>query len=66
MYRSFYEGSELLGLPVLALFLFLVVFVGVVFRLYVTGRKDPRYDELANLPLRDDAPATRGEGARHV
>jgi hypothetical protein len=30
-------------------------------RLFVSGRKDPRYDLLATLPL-DDAPAPRARG----
>ena len=66
MYRSFYEGSDLLHLPILALILFLGVFLGVVAYVYVVRRKDDRFDELANLPLRDDVPAVRGDGARHV
>jgi cytochrome c oxidase cbb3-type subunit 4 len=65
MYRAFYEAGGLLHLPILALLLFLWVFVGVVAWVYVVRRRDPRFDELSLLPLRDDAPAPDGDGARH-
>ena len=65
MYRSFYEGSDLLHLPLLALVLFLGIFVGVVAWVYVVRRRDPRFDELAHMPLQDDEPASCGDGARH-
>lgn len=65
MYKAFYAGSDLLHLPLLTLFLFLGIFVGVVAWVYVVRRRDPRFDELANLPLRDDQPAPGGHGARH-
>lgn len=51
MYQEFYRTSELLHLPLLALLLFLAVFVGVVVRVFVYGRKDNTFDRLAQIPF---------------
>jgi hypothetical protein len=61
MYRDFYAGHDLLAFPLFALLFFVAVFAAVLVRLFVSGRKDPRYDLLATLPL-DDAPAPRARG----
>ncbi|CAN5289452.1 hypothetical protein BH09MYX1_BH09MYX1_59620 [soil metagenome] len=49
MYRELMSHSSLLGLPLLALFLFIVVFAGIVIRTFRQRAAD--YDDLAKLPL---------------
>ena len=49
MYRDLMIHSTLLVLPLLALFLFVGVFVAIVIRTFGRGAKD--YEALANLPL---------------
>lgn len=41
------------GLPLFALLLFVLVFIGVVFRTY--GRKADAYSAIARLPLEDES-----------
>ncbi|MCP3140190.1 cbb3-type cytochrome oxidase subunit 3 [Pyxidicoccus xibeiensis] len=56
MYKQFYQGMSLTELPLFALFLFIVVFLGVC--AWVFGvRRSQDFDALARLPL-----AERGEG----
>ncbi|HEY1098655.1 MAG TPA: hypothetical protein VGF99_06995 [Myxococcota bacterium] len=50
MWRSFYEHAELLELPLLSMFLFLVTFAGASFFGWRIKADDPR----ASLPLADD------------
>lgn len=52
MYRELMTHSTLLGLPLLALFLFIAVFTGIVVRTY--RRRAAAYDDLASLPLGND------------
>ncbi|AKU92985.1 CcoQ/FixQ family Cbb3-type cytochrome c oxidase assembly chaperone [Vulgatibacter incomptus] len=54
MYQEFYRNSALLHLPLVALLLFLAVFVGTLAWLFVFQRKSPRFDRLADLPLELD------------
>jgi hypothetical protein len=54
MYGQFYAGMSLAGLPLFALFLFLAVFVAVVLRVTLLGRR-PELDRMARLPLEDAA-----------
>ena len=67
MYTEFYRGGGLLDLPLVALFLFLGAFLGVV--LFATRRRDTeRLARLAGLPLEEDAPRqphNHPEGIRH-
>jgi hypothetical protein len=58
MWKSFYENSELLELPLLSMFLFLVTFVGAAFFGWRIKNDDPR----VSLPLQDDD----GRGERSV
>lgn len=56
------SASPLLALPLMALFLFVVVFVGI---LLVTMKKSaPLYDPVARLPLADDPPTHIHERGR--
>lgn len=59
MYQEFYRGSELLHLPLFTLLFFVSVFFAVVLWLFVFRRKDPKFDELAAMPLLQE----RTEGA---
>jgi len=47
-----FEGSPLMLLPLVSLFLFLGAFVVVFVRAYLKRAKD--YDDVASLPLADD------------
>jgi hypothetical protein len=55
MKQEFLAASTWLDLPLLALGIFVCLFVAVVLRLYVVGRNDARWDSTARLPLADDA-----------
>lgn len=56
MYKQFYQGMALTELPLFALVLFIMVFLGVV--AWVFGvRRSRDFDTLAQMPL-----AERGEG----
>jgi cytochrome c oxidase cbb3-type subunit 4 len=56
MYKQFYQGMALTELPLFALVLFIMVFLGVV--AWVFGvRRSRDFDTLAHMPL-----AERGEG----
>ncbi|MBZ4416920.1 CcoQ/FixQ family Cbb3-type cytochrome c oxidase assembly chaperone [Myxococcus sp. RHSTA-1-4] len=58
MYKQFYQGMALTELPLFALVLFIMVFLGVV--AWVFGvRRSRDFDTLAQMPL-----AERGEGGR--
>ncbi len=50
MWKSFYENAELLELPLLSMFLFLVTFAGASFFGWRIKADDPR----CSLPLQDD------------
>ncbi len=63
MYRQFYAGMGFGHLPLFALLLFLTVFVAVVLRVTVFGRR-PELDRLARLPLDEAAPPARPEEIR--
>lgn len=52
MYRQLLEHSSLLIYPLVALFLFLGVFIAQVIRTY--ARRATAYDSAAALPLTDD------------
>lgn len=54
MYQEFYRGSSLLHLPLFSLILFLTVFIGTLFWLFVWRRRDPRFERLAAIPLEGD------------
>lgn len=54
MYKSFYEGSTLLHLPIFVLIFFLAVFVGTILWLFVFQRRSGRFSRLAYLPLDSD------------
>ena len=53
MFADFFSGSDLLLYPLLAMFLFLAVFLAVLGR--VLFRPARRLDRLSSLPLDDDA-----------
>ena len=52
MYRDLLANSSLLALPLVALFLFIAVFVGVV--VGALSRSRAEIDECAALPLHDE------------
>ena len=58
MYRELFRGSPLLVLPLIALGLFVAVYLAQTLRTLL-GRRG-RYDAVAALPLMDDAPPTSG------
>jgi type II secretory pathway component PulF len=49
MYPELMAHSTLLALPLLALFLFIAVFVGIVMRTF--RQRAAHYDDLARLPM---------------
>lgn len=55
MMRETLSQTDLLELPLLAFFFFLVTFTFVVARVIARGRKDSRYAALECLPLAADA-----------
>ncbi len=57
MYRQFYQGMELTHLPLFALLLFVVLFLGIVAWAFVL-RRGQDFEALAHLPL---AESDRGE-----
>mgnify|MGYP001267691350 CR=1 FL=1 len=55
MYQEFYRNSQYLDLPLFALLLFMAVFVGTVFWLFVVQRKNKvRFERLAAMPLEEE------------
>lgn len=53
MFRTLFEDSDLLGLPVSSMLVFMTVFVAVI--AFVTRRsRKPVYERMALLPLADD------------
>ena len=52
MYRELMSHSTLLGLPLLALFLFIAVFAAIVVRTY--RQRAAHYDDLARLPFESE------------
>jgi hypothetical protein len=50
MYKAFYSGNELLLLPVLSMFLFMVVFLIASVRAFRMRETEP----MSALPLQDD------------
>ena len=57
MWKSFYENSEYLELPLLSMFLFLITFIGASVLAWRRGGKD---EYQASLPLQSDDSA-RGQ-----
>jgi len=55
MYAQFYAGSRLIDLPLFALLLFVVTFVGVLVRTSVAKRRGD-FESVARLPLDDGRP----------
>ncbi len=49
---EYFQSSDLLGWPLLAMALFIAVFVASIIRL--ARRRAADYDEIARLPLEDD------------
>lgn len=66
MYREFYEASALLELPVVAMALFALVFLGAVWRAFSSERTGEQ-ERLSRLPLEPEehAPQIHG-GKRHA
>jgi len=63
MFQEAYRGSEILHLPMFALFLFIGVFVGTLVWLFVFQRHSDRFARLARIPLdaeSDVASSNRG------
>lgn len=58
MWKSFYAGNELLGLPLVTMFLFIAIFAGVVWRVTRPSRRAELEHE-AMLPLDDGPPPNR-------
>lgn len=64
MLRKFLEGITLTDLPVVAMLLFLAIFLAVIVRVFQRARF-AEYDRMSNLPLQDDLPQEqRGTGGR--
>jgi hypothetical protein len=62
MWKEFYSSASLLDLPVVAMWLFMGTFVGVVVRAILAKKSDD--DTLRMLPLEDDLVSEKG--AHHV
>ncbi len=56
MYHEYFAGRDLLLLPVVAMLAFLITFVGLLFHTLRQSRR-PEFEELAALPLREEAGA---------
>jgi len=54
MFQQFFAGNRFLFLPLLAMGLFLAVFIGILVRLIAKGRGRGTYDSIASLPLEED------------
>ncbi len=54
MYQEFYDGNQLLDLPIVAMLLFAVTFSFVVYRVWRSGSDNQNHSRLAQLPLEDD------------
>lgn len=52
MLKEWFEGSAILGVPVVVMFFFIAVFVGVV--IWVLSRRRSDYEHVSHLPLDDD------------
>lgn len=57
MWRELFTGGSLFDLPLIAMVLFLAIFVTVVLRVLQRSRR-PEYDRMASLPLDDDTHAS--------
>lgn len=67
MWRQFYEGMELVHLPLFTLLLFFAVFLGVAAWVFL-ARRGQDYDALARLPLAEQGAVTsdsRGTRTSH-
>jgi cytochrome c oxidase cbb3-type subunit 4 len=67
MWRQFYEGMELVHLPLFTLLLFFAVFLGVAAWVFL-ARRGQDYDALARLPLAESGAVTsdsRGARSHH-
>ena len=51
MYQEFYSKSDLLVWPVLALLIFVMIFVGVLAYVFLGLRDKGKIDEMASLPF---------------
>ena len=51
MYQEFYAKSDLLVWPVIALLIFLMIFVGVLAYVFLGLRDRGKIDEMASLPF---------------
>ncbi len=51
MYQEFYSKSDLLVWPVLALLIFVMIFVGVLAYVFLGLRDQKKIDEMASLPF---------------
>ena len=66
------QHNTIVDLPIIALFLFIAIFLLVVARIWLKGKNDPTHAHMAQLPLSDgdDAPfettPTDEDGGRHV
>jgi hypothetical protein len=54
MYQAFFRDHQLLVFPLVALVLFVAMFLTAVVRTLTRHRKDGAYDSLARMPLADD------------
>ena len=59
MFLDFFARSGLLQLPVIALGIFFVTFIGVLIHVFLT-RRNPHWKSMANLPLNEPEERTVG------
>ena len=63
MLRELFQGSSLLDLPVIAMLVFLAIFLGVL--VWVLRRtRTPHFERMAALPLDDEVTAPRSRTDR--
>ncbi|MCY2959868.1 MAG: hypothetical protein NTY35_06845 [Planctomycetota bacterium] len=66
MYQQYFQDSEWLSLPLVALVFFFLFFVGVLVRVVFGMRDERRVNELASLPFESDRPDSQQQEQRDV
>ncbi|MGM0576079.1 MAG: CcoQ/FixQ family Cbb3-type cytochrome c oxidase assembly chaperone [Myxococcota bacterium] len=54
MFKDILADTDYVNLPLVALILFMVVFVAVIVVIWRRGKHHPKHEHLKHLPLEDD------------
>lgn len=65
MFQNYYQGSDWLALPLVALVFFFVFFLAVVWRVLFRMRDASRTEQLAMMPLADEQATKARKEADH-